>query len=92
MITIFCHSNLDLNHCESWPNGLQSVPRVGDLITSGFKYPNHFRLQLEVVSVNWKQQYNNSEYWHPYIKLHIPLHMEMSINDFQEFYRKARGE
>ena len=73
MIKIYCHTNLDLCHCEGWPTELPEVPRVGDLIESSYEWiiPNgntissgaKVSLELQVCRVTWKAHaYGKNQY------------------------------
>lgn len=83
---VYCRTNLDLE-MEQWPSSFSALPRVGDLVESGSKHKNGFRLQLKVVRVVWKR---DGDHHSPYIDLHINQE-GLSIRDFYEWYAPLVG-
>lgn len=90
MISVTCKTNLDLAN-EQWPTELPAVPGVGDKIQSATVWGVVFQLQLEVVSVTWKQHSDGVENWYPEIELHIRKAYKMTITDFYEWYAPKVG-
>lgn len=88
MIQIYCKTNLDLPHCEKWPKELPSLPRVGDHIESGHKWPNGFVLRLRVWDVTWE---HHDGQWVPRVELHMPG-LFNSIRSFYEWYAPCIGK
>lgn len=99
MIKVHCHTNLDLYN-EKWPSMLPARPVIGDLIESAIEHPQfekdengfskgvkptHFcRLRLKVVSITWKQDYQD-EYCCE-VELHDSWPKPRSIREFYEWY------
>lgn len=68
-MVVVCHTNLDLRG-EKWPDCLDSLPRVGDIIQSATERNGGFHLELEVCRVVWKHHKSVNE-WIPHIELHM---------------------
>ena len=80
-MNIRCHTNLDLNPCEQWPNELPCRPMVGDIITSSTG------LELEVCRIVFKYGEN---YCLPCVELHIPPYRFENLTAFEKWYRNRR--
>ena len=92
MIEILCHSNLDLDRQEIWPERLPEVPRVGDTINSGKSWKSgslSAKLILKVVSIRWNSV--SEGVWIPLVELHINPNVFPDTNSFYEWYRGIRG-
>ena len=91
---VHCRTNLDLFN-ESWPMQLPAVPNVGDHIESS-TVRNHFRLTLQVKSIEYKADSNGV--WYPEIELHMSdryhRHFDKgwSIVDFYDWYAPKVGK
>ena len=86
MVSLQCHTNLDLCYEEKWPESLPVLPCVGDLIESGYEHRGGFRLRLKVVRVVWKHDDNM---WKPHVELHD--FMNRSLDEFSEWYYSQIG-
>ena len=84
MIEISFYTNLDLFN-EVFPDQLQQVPRVGDLVESRTIHSDGFQLKLRVVSVTWRNQMR------PLVELHAPNYIS-SITEFYNWYAPLVGK
>lgn len=95
MIPVYCKTNLDLHHSESWPTELPAVPNVGDYIVSARKW-GVFQFRLKVTSVTWEQRTVNfttgAKQWSPVIEMHDGWVQPRSINDFQKWYGQCQKQ
>lgn len=105
MISIRCRTNLDLLPCEKWPDELEALPRVGDIIESAHAW-DKVHLQLTVASVRWehrkgKQDLGNRygpaqiveiDIWMPIIELHLPPRHFDNLHHFYDWYGKLTGK
>ena len=76
MVSIRCHTNLDLRPCEEWPRELVCRPVNGDLISSSTG------LQLEVCRCSFTFGGGLD------VELHLPVNRFDSLS---EFYRGYEG-
>jgi len=79
---IRCHTNLDLNPCEQWPEELPCRPMVGDIMTSSTG------LELEVVRITFSGSMTKHQPAYCKVELHLPKHRYKNITAFEEWYRK----
>lgn len=105
MISVNCHTNLDLMPAEKWPQYMPAVPRVGDAIVSAMKWDGGFQLTLYVVAIKWKRRGDKQgDQWEPCIELHMGdgymykkyddegKYVCMSIYDFYNWYAPKVGQ
>lgn len=93
-----CRTNLDnVMGAEQWPTELPERPVVGDHIRSLVKH-GVFQLELEVfcctwVAIPWLASGAAGSRWILEVELGMPSWQRphMSIAEWQEWYRKARG-
>lgn len=86
IIKVHCHTNLDLNNYERWPDMLCCRPICGDIITSSTG------LELQVVRVSHVTKYKEDSTTNGWsdsldVELHlIPSRFE-NISSFEKWYR-----
>jgi hypothetical protein len=82
MITVSCRSNIDGVMKEKWPNELQCLPNIGDLIES------ESGLQLEVCRCVFLPIRSGENCGVIEIDLILPRYRFATISAFQTWYRK----
>jgi len=93
---IRCHTNLDLHHCERFPEELPCRPMKGDIITSSTG------LELAVVGIGFRATRSiQNPMWSDWkatevteticnVELHLPPHRFENITTFEKWYNARR--
>jgi len=85
IMKIHCHTNLDLHHCERWPEELPCRPVKGDIITSSTG------LELEVCRITFKEHKNNYGTHEKSVTIAVELHLVPNrfehISAFEKWYK-----
>jgi hypothetical protein len=95
---VICHTNLDLDSREIFPDSLPALPHVGDEIASGHKWENGVSVHFKIVSITWKMdpqivtEHGINRAWFPHIELHLTSYWEkQSLRDFYIWYGAVTG-
>lgn len=93
---VYCRTNLDLvRNAEKWPEKMQHIPQVGDLIRSAYKWQNLYQVELEVCQITWvekEQDHGVYKDWIPHIELRLPKSRFENLTAFYEWYGKITSK